>query len=263
MRLHLQSIFCFSPIDYDTYQMEPEITIKQEPGMEENGVDDYFVDNFIEYDDDDDPDYQEDIKPIKPQRKYNKKPKIKKEQGVPFNHDGIHEEKDFDANEDGSILPLNSTPKIETPKTKCFMCGYCEVTFLNAHELKDHVVETHGKNKNKCQYCEKVFNFSKPSALRTHLKVFHGKFQSSKCGFCETTFSRLRDLKSHVREIHGTPKNKCSYCEKCFSVDRPNDLKRHVQGKTSCFRNKTIMLDEIFCIKFKLVLNYDIRWAVE
>lgn len=243
--------------------MEPEITIKQEPGMEENGVDDYFVDNFIEYDDDDDPDYQEDIKPIKPQRKYNKKPKIKKEQGVPFNHDGIHEEKDFDANEDGSILPLNSTPKIETPKTKCFMCGYCEVTFLNAHELKDHVVETHGKNKNKCQYCEKVFNFSKPSALRTHLKVFHGKFQSSKCGFCETTFSRLRDLKSHVREIHGTPKNKCSYCEKCFSVDRPNDLKRHVQGKTSCFRNKTIMLDEIFCINFKLAQNYDIRWAVE
>ena len=110
------------------------------------------------------------------------------------------------------------------------VCGYCEQTCLDVNELKDHLMEIHGETKNKCKECKKDFNFSKPSALQSHLKLAHGSVQSKQCGYCELTFKKQRDLKSHVVEKHKKMKNKCPYCEKAFNVERPIDLKRHIQG---------------------------------
>ena len=167
------------------------------------------------------------------------------------------EAKDYDVKEDGNIVPM-SFPR-EKREPKCFLCGYCEQTFNNTLELKDHVQEFHGESKNKCTLCDKIFKFSQPSALRSHLKVFHGKYQNFKCGHCETNFSRLCDLKAHVMEVHGKTKNRCSLCEKEFNVERPIDLKRHI-GKQeminiSLLRNKRFRLNSML-LKMLQTLPY-------
>ena len=56
----------------------------------------------------------------------------------------------------------------------------------------------------------------------------HGTINSKKCGYCELTFKKQKELKSHVVEKHKKMRNKCFYCEKSFNVDRPIDLKRYV-----------------------------------
>lgn len=231
--------------DYNDYEVaEPVVNIKEEPKWANEN--DYFVDNNDDYYDNDNDD---DWTPPE-----DKKINMKKIMEPAMD---LIEAKDYDVKEDGNIVPM-SFPR-EKREPKCFLCGYCEQTFNNTLELKDHVQEFHGESKNKCTLCDKIFKFSQPSALRSHLKVFHGKYQNFKCGHCETNFSRLRDLKAHVMEVHGKTKNRCSLCEKEFNVERPIDLKRHI-GKQeminiSLLRNKRFRLNSML-LKMLQTLPY-------
>ena len=160
-----------------------------------------------QYLDDDDDDTEDEYEPlIKKKKKKKKLSKLDNDDDVPY------------------VTKWKSTENFADA------CGFCEQTFIEVNELKDHLMEIHGETKNKCMECKKDFNFNKPSALQSHLKLAHGSIQSKQCGYCELTFKKQKELKSHVFEKHKKMKNKCLYCEKAFNIERPIDLKRHIQG---------------------------------
>merc|ERR1719309_595981 len=86
-------------------------------------------------------------------------------------------------------------------KENCYMCHKCKKVFQNGTKLYQHV-QTHGKVRLTCSYCNKVFRFSK--LLNRHVLAVHKKIAGLRCNAeqCGLAFRKLTDVKEHVRAAH-------------------------------------------------------------
>ena len=102
-------------------------------------------------------------------------------------------------------------------------CEYCAKNFETPEELKSHIKELHGENKEiKCHKCEKTF--SRTDSLKQHIKE-HNKIYP--CEHCGKTFAYTKGLKVHIDTIHNRlTESMCDRCDKIFT--RPEHLKRHI-----------------------------------
>ena len=62
---------------------------------------------------------------------------------------------------------------------------------------------------------------------KSHFKLFHECQKDHKCEICEKSFVRTRDLKGHIRAVHGEVRDdiECNICGKSVS-----NLSSHVKS---------------------------------
>ena len=78
--------------------------------------------------------------------------------------------------------------------------------YLNGHRVD--------KTQFNCPICN--LNFSKVSNVREHIKIKHlGKKHD--CLLCNKSFSYAGDLRRHTKSIHDGEKHNCPLCDKQFS----------------------------------------------
>ena len=72
----------------------------------------------------------------------------------------------------------------------------------------------------------RLYVYSDPSTLRTHLKRYSGE-KSNKCNQCDFASSRAGDLRRHLKTHIGEKSNKCNQCD--FASTQAGDLRRHLK----------------------------------
>ena len=72
----------------------------------------------------------------------------------------------------------------------------------------------------------RLYVYSDPSTLRTHLKRYSGE-KSNKCNQCDFASSRAGDLRRHLKTHIGEKSIKCNQCD--FASAQAGDLRRHLK----------------------------------
>lgn len=81
-------------------------------------------------------------------------------------------------------------------------CHLCEMKFMTALSLRDHIVARHTKERPyKCQFkgCNKTFSW--PSSFKSHRRVHLGN-EKFECSVCLKRFSFKGNLRNHMKTIH-------------------------------------------------------------
>ena len=85
-------------------------------------------------------------------------------------------------------------------------CQFCDKIFTVRRYLDTHINRNHGDVQlQKCTQCEKVFNNLKQHLkqhLKRHIQVTHMEHKPNTCDFCGKNFSRVDNLKEHIKFIH-------------------------------------------------------------
>ncbi|EFO84375.1 hypothetical protein CRE_19879 [Caenorhabditis remanei] len=89
----------------------------------------------------------------------------------------------------------------------------------------------------KCEYCQK--DFTRLDNLKVHIRIQHKKKMSENtsgvvCDVCKTAFRSMKSVQHHKRRMHGAKKYECPHCDKKFVY--ASDLKAHI--KTCVNRSK-------------------------
>ena len=85
---------------------------------------------------------------------------------------------------------------------------------------------TDGREKsNKCNQCDSAF--SRVSHLRTHLKIHSGE-KSNKCNQCYYASAHTSHLRTHLKSHSGEKPHKCNQCQ--FASSQAGNLRRHIKG---------------------------------
>ena len=102
-------------------------------------------------------------------------------------------------------------------------------TVASMHSIKQ---ETWGRRwkctvgKAKLMQPMRLYVYSDPSTLRTHLKRYSGE-KSNKCNQCDFASSRAGDLRRHLKTNLGEKSNKCNQCD--FASTQAGNLKWHLK----------------------------------
>jgi len=154
---------------------------------------------------------------------------VKKEPGLcelrQNSDQNIEDENNFMYEVSTKVQMLND----EKPPFNEFQCDQCPFVSDQLANLKRHFTLTHaGKEKKNCSYCDKTFVNKKE--LKEHIAT-HPEYKDEKpfmCDICPKSFRVSDSLKRH-KDMHNgiKPENKfmCDLCPKSFYVS--NDLKRH------------------------------------
>ena len=118
-----------------------------------------------------------------------------------------------------------------------FCCDICDLRFVNSTSLSKHIFDTHDQEKLpkepkvvSCTYCNKTF--SKAVNLKTHVTAVHEGIRYQ-CQSCDKTYTAKSNLDQHVRRIHQGLKiqpdtiYECNTCGKQFS--RRDSFRRHIK----------------------------------
>ena len=121
-----------------------------------------------------------------------------------------------------NVHPSVSKDKLTVGKDK-LKCEFCDKCFRYPSVLKVHERYHTGEKPCKCHVCEKSFHNN--SHLIAHLLV-HGMEKPNKCKVCGNTFGTNTDLQIH-NQIHTSEKpHKCQVCRKSFTCN--SHLTRHL-----------------------------------
>ncbi|XP_041354038.1 zinc finger protein 569-like [Gigantopelta aegis] len=120
-------------------------------------------------------------------------------------------------------------------------CSFCEKSYKTAKSLRAHV-KCHTGEGYQCRFC--LMFCTAPSTLERHMKT-HTEQQSCSCVVCDRQFVAPKNLKWHVRAVHGGDVNilmkslgeqygcidlsstfPCQFCEKSYAQIK--SLKKHL-----------------------------------
>ncbi|XP_033118080.1 zinc finger protein 479-like [Anneissia japonica] len=105
-------------------------------------------------------------------------------------------------------------------KERKFPCEFCELSFFNDGERKQHTLNWHTKEAWKCFMCDEVFNFKRN--LNGHIAKVHPEYKHLHCEFCNFKAKRPYRLKAHLKTHFQSERptkaktQKCSWnCKDC------------------------------------------------
>jgi len=116
-------------------------------------------------------------------------------------------------------------------------CYICQKTLASENVLRQHIARVHFHEKNfVCVHCGKAFYEN--TELKAHLATHAPPNQNENisCQMCETKFKNQKNLRSHIKTVHGNLEKKhvCHLCGKPFT--NRYRLNRHMDGH----RQKTV-----------------------
>ena len=142
------------------------------------------------------------------------------------NNDMEYEKLIKDIKEDISNFEINEiSHDVETVHEKNNKCDQCNKEFNYSHSLYRHIRNIHEGQKNyECKICNQAFTQS--SSLKTHITNVHNDGKSHKCELCDQEFLHKNDLRIHIKKFH-KDQIKCHLCNKVFLQNC--NLKRHIK----------------------------------
>lgn len=108
----------------------------------------------------------------------------------------------------------------KTKQVKCkgavnnreFICDLCTRSFASLARIRQHIHDSHVKDKKK-QLKRQVCHCGKNVLdLTTHLKYFHGNERPHKCKYCDASFKQKVHLNTHTRQHEGVRPYICERC---------------------------------------------------
>lgn len=116
-----------------------------------------------------------------------------------------------------NILPVHIRRVHLRDFKEIFPCDICGITFTHKNSVDNHKRWTHKKviGKFKCDNCSKVFR--QQTRLNDHVRVQHEGTFIHHCALCSKSFVSADSLKNHLKAIHISEKQNCSYCGRQFS----------------------------------------------
>ena len=100
-----------------------------------------------------------------------------------------------------------------------------QVCTVSNRKLED-ADENEQLGKAKLMQLMRLYVYSDPSTLRTHLKRYSGE-RSTTCNQCDFASSRAGDLRRHLKTHIGEKSNKCNQCD--FVSTQAGNLRRHLK----------------------------------
>lgn len=92
----------------------------------------------------------------------------------------------------------------------------CPICSREVKHLEIHLAKSHGEKKFVCDYMEnsEICNksYSSRSALKIHRDITHNHVRNYSCNLCSKDFTKVGDLKNHMRNRHENKKIKCEIC---------------------------------------------------
>ena len=126
------------------------------------------------------------------------------------------------------LSPNSALSKRSEEDLRPFTCPYCDKKFVSNGKLRRHRREVHVRQKYQCSQC--IASFTRKYRLKNHMKL--GKHKKSKpsyeCSICSVKFRRKQALDRHINEVHSKiGQIKCPECEKVFT--RVENMKSHMR----------------------------------
>ena len=103
-------------------------------------------------------------------------------------------------------------------------CENCEFVTDQKETLTIHMKENHNFS---CDQCD--IHFVTRNSLDLHVKehVKQHQISNNNCDYCENTFAKNEDLKSHLKRIHKVDSHSCNYCD--YKAIEKISLKYHIK----------------------------------
>ena len=136
-------------------------------------------------------------------------------------------------------------------EVKPFSCKYCNETFVQVHDVKEHIkihlcnMKPSDNLKNdtevtqvqiKCEICDVVFRL--PAYLKKHMKTKHSVVKNDySCNECHKRFKSKNYLTTHIIRTHSKRKFKCFKCD--YEYLQKYSLTRHKCGNSLSEEKKT------------------------
>jgi len=142
----------------------------------------------------------------------------------------------------------NSEIKSETGLSGGISCFFCDMTFSNVQDLKQHLIDSHWdilKAKDMIWYSSSGFMdvklipctegcdlfFNHVYRLKQHIAAKHSNdTEPVVCYECGKSFKNNASLGAHIKNIHHKQKRKCQYCD--YETIHQNQLKEHERSHT-------------------------------
>lgn len=117
---------------------------------------------------------------------------------------------------------------------KSYQCTYCDKTYKQPHNLKEHLATHTGVKEYNCTYCDKKFH--RISSQKRHIRSHEAPpGQKSKrtpflCTICGKNFPYTNSLQRHIRIHMGIKKHECQFCHRRFN--QSTHLRVHMRTHT-------------------------------
>lgn len=119
-----------------------------------------------------------------------------------------------------TFKPLNEHINVHF---KNYLCKECGAGFITPDRLYSHKA-IHEDGQHTCEDCPKKFRHLK--ALKKHIRDVHNKAECNRCPYCDETFKKYREKKTHLISVHGFffEEFKCDLCPKVFTLKGKLDV---------------------------------------
>ncbi|XP_031625593.1 zinc finger protein 845-like [Contarinia nasturtii] len=113
-------------------------------------------------------------------------------------------------------------------KVSPYKCDRCSKMFATKYKLKEHVMRHEGIKNYICTICG--LRKTTGHELRVHM-THHSSDMQFPCGICSVVFTRMANMKRHMRVVHcGIKAYSCTHCDQSFG--KAETLKHHIMTHT-------------------------------
>lgn len=92
------------------------------------------------------------------------------------------------------------------------VCPECNKVFKGKYNLRHHIENWHKSGDHLCNVCGDEFDLK--GKLKNHHAAHHGKDHSGVCPICS---KEMKNLKSHMKDVHTVEKQICPHCARTFN----------------------------------------------
>ncbi|XP_071390339.1 zinc finger protein 131 isoform X1 [Centroberyx affinis] len=136
----------------------------------------------------------------------------------------------------------------QRPQKKVHVCEYCEKHFDHFGHFKEHLRKHTGEKPYECPDCHE--RFARNSTLKCHMAACQngagakkGRKKLYECQVCSSVFNSWEQFKNHLVSHTGVKPNHCTMCDLWFT--HPRDLKAHLKDIHGIGDNKSLAAEEL------------------